>query len=222
MSVQKEINLQSEVIAELTWDDRVDVRNIDVEVDEGDVTLTGTVPTYSQKHAAELDAWIISGVRSVDNRIKIEFPEDFEVPSDSQIRANVEASLMSNSLVDSTKITVKVAAGVVNLEGTQETYYEKAKAEDIALDVRGVIDVRNQITVVPSESLTDEAIGDTIISRLRRSAFVNAENVNVTVQNGIVSLSGKVDGWSAYKIALDSARFTTGVIDVIDNLRIEV
>lgn len=222
MSVQKEINIQSEVIAELTWDDRVDARNIDVEVDGGEVTLTGTVPTYSQKHAAELDAWIVNGVRTVNNQIIIEFPEDFEVPSDSQIRANVEASFMSNSLVDSTKITVKVAAGVVTLEGTQETFYEKAKAEDISLDVRGVVDVKNQITVVPSEKVTDESIADTIISRLKRSAFVNASNVNVTVQNGIVSVSGKVDDWSAYKIALDSARYTMGVIDVIDKLRIKI
>jgi len=56
---------------------------------------------------------------------------------------------------------------------------------------------------------------------ISRNFKVNAENVDVKVQNGEVTLSGTVADWSAYRAVMDAAEFTAGVTDITDNLVIE-
>ncbi|MEO0033425.1 MAG: hypothetical protein RIS94_3183 [Pseudomonadota bacterium] len=55
----------------LTDDWRVDARSITVTVDKGEVTLNGTVPTRPEKHRAEECVERISGVRHVQNNIRV-------------------------------------------------------------------------------------------------------------------------------------------------------
>lgn len=44
--------IRQDVLDELAWDSRVDVANVEVEVDGGTVRLAGTVPHYSARQAA--------------------------------------------------------------------------------------------------------------------------------------------------------------------------
>lgn len=60
-----------EVHEQLTADHQVDARNIEVQVSTGTVTLTGRVVDKMMKYRAEEIAEGISGVKNVDNRIKI-------------------------------------------------------------------------------------------------------------------------------------------------------
>ena len=52
-------------------DDRVRARDIDIAVDEGVVTLTGTQPSRAARDRAEQIAWSTPGVRKVINRIVV-------------------------------------------------------------------------------------------------------------------------------------------------------
>ena len=49
-------HIHQEVLRELRWDSRVDETEVGVEVDQGVVTLTGTVASYPKKLAAQAAA----------------------------------------------------------------------------------------------------------------------------------------------------------------------
>ena len=59
------------VRAALEKDPFVDASQIRVAVKGADVTLTGLVPTESERDMAECDAWYVFGVDRVDNRIEV-------------------------------------------------------------------------------------------------------------------------------------------------------
>jgi osmotically-inducible protein OsmY len=48
-----------------------DAERINVQVEDGKVTLTGTVRALFEKEAAALAAWLAPGITSVDNRIRV-------------------------------------------------------------------------------------------------------------------------------------------------------
>jgi osmotically-inducible protein OsmY len=55
------------------WDSWVDSNKVNVGVDHGVVTLTGTVDSWREKRAAGDDAWDTPGVVDVDNDLKVNF-----------------------------------------------------------------------------------------------------------------------------------------------------
>ena len=67
--------------------------------------------------------------------------------SDSRIREDVCERLTDAGDVDATSIVVAVEGGVVTLTGAARDRAARRRAEDIAGDVRGVIDVLNRLRV---------------------------------------------------------------------------
>jgi osmotically-inducible protein OsmY len=63
--------IQEDVCDRLSDDDRLDATNIEVKVAEGEVILTGSVNDREQKRRAEDLVERISGVRDVENHIKV-------------------------------------------------------------------------------------------------------------------------------------------------------
>lgn len=63
--------IERDILDSLFWDAWVDSRRVNVEVEDGVVTLTGTVRTPTEKRAAEDDAWDIPGVIDVRNELEI-------------------------------------------------------------------------------------------------------------------------------------------------------
>ena len=74
-----DVRLRNSVVKQLDWDPEVDASGIGVAAKEGVVTLTGGVPTYADKLAAERVAKTVRGVRGVANdlevRLKVEFTD---------------------------------------------------------------------------------------------------------------------------------------------------
>jgi hypothetical protein len=67
---------------------------------------------------------------------------------------------------------------------------------------------------------TDAGITTAVKSKLAADDTVKAYQVNVTTENKVVTLEGEVDSAAAETMAIQIARDTDGVTDVIDEIRV--
>ncbi|MFP8489199.1 BON domain-containing protein [Gracilimonas sp. Q87] len=214
--------IREDIENQIAADARIFNSEVNVTVDKGVVTLTGNVPSYRAKTAAGDAARVVPGVIDVINNIMVQYEsKERTVPSDSEITTNVESSLAWDSDIDATDITVTVLDGVVTLEGTIDSIWRKEIAGDIVWNHFGVVDVVNNLTVVPSVDIVNVDTAKSIEENLDRNLNVDASNVNVEVENGTAVLDGTVEGFAAWQAARDAAFYTSGVIAVEDNLTIE-
>ncbi len=209
--------IKKDVIHRLTWDDRVDAAKIIVDVKDGKVTLTGSVPSYLARSAAYDDVWTVRGVRSVVNELSV---KPLKTPSDEEIRTRVEDRLLTSPAFETADIDVEVHNGIVKLKGTVDALWKRTSAETITEGLRGVVDVKNELAVVPTGDFMDEDIARRIIDSLDRDARVDAEDVTVNVRNGIVTLTGTVPDRYAREAAYEAALYTTGVKEIHDQLTV--
>lgn len=89
--------------------------DLDVNVTDNHVILSGSVDTMGQKVRAENIASQLEGVLTLENRIQV--TPDEKTASDSDIRAAIEDELFWSPYVDSDRITVTVANGRALLKG---------------------------------------------------------------------------------------------------------
>lgn len=212
--------IAKDVVDSLYWDSRVDASKVAVTVNEGIVSLSGTVSSYSERAAALEDAWIITGVQDVKNQLQVDFRT--EVPSDSEIKSNIEQAFTWDNDLYPFDIQISVETGWVTLEGTVDAFWKKVRAEDLAFSMRGATKVTNKIVVVPTQTIADEKIAESIVNALDRNVNVNVDNINVAVENGTVALNGTVPSWSAKQAAYDTARYTLGVKEVKDQVAVRL
>lgn len=100
--------IKTRVVEHLHWDDRVDASDVAVTVDAGKAQLSGTVPSYRAKMAAQEDARTVLGIRRIENQLQVQLPPTITAPSDSDIVSNVKSALVWNPDIDYTKIEVNV------------------------------------------------------------------------------------------------------------------
>jgi len=211
-------DIKKDVVDQLYWDDRVDAANVQAEVSERRVTLTGTVPTLAARRAADEDAWAIEGVSAVDNQLNVSFPTGAALPSDESITGRAADTLLWHPDIDSSDITPVVNKGWITLKGSVGSYWQKMLAADLVSTLNGVLGVTNELAVVPSKEITDQSIAEALVAALERNAYVDPGMVNVEVEDGVVTLFGEVPDLMAYRAAIDAARHTVGVINVINKL----
>lgn len=221
IELKTEEKIKKDVVDQLAWDSRVDANDVTVTVDDNVVTISGTVPSYSAMVTAENIAYSVIGVIDVNNQLTVEFPEIFTVPTDSEIKDSVERVLKWNTDIDTTDISVMVDNGVVTLEGSVPSFWQKITTESEAQTVSGVIDVLNKVVVVPTEKIGDEIVGERVMDRIEKNTFADVDNIDVRVENGTVTISGNVSSYAQWKSVYDTAQYTAGVRDIEDNLRIK-
>jgi osmotically-inducible protein OsmY len=185
------------------------------------VRLSGVVPTYTARRAAQQDAWSVAGVVSVENLLDVKYTTGVSLPTDIELKSNVENILRWESSVDTSNIDVTVNSGVVSLEGTVLSYWELRQIEDLVLSVTGTIGLENKLAVVPTENVVDENIAEDIIGAISRNHNVDVDDINVKVKDGKVTLSGTVPNWAAASSAYESALYTGGVKEIENNIVIE-
>jgi osmotically-inducible protein OsmY len=214
--------ITQDVIDALYWDGRVDTADVNVEVRNGRVTLSGTAPTYAARRAVEEDAQAIVGDKGeIENRVTIKPPEGPEVPTDDQLESIVINMLPWDAEIDASDLRAISDAGWVTLKGTVPAYWQKLRAEDVALSVRGVRGVTNELAVVPTKKYEDRKIAEQITAALERNVYANRDEIDIKVDNGVVTLTGTVPDRRAYRVARDTVRHTPGVVDVINELLVE-
>lgn len=218
---RKDEEIKKSVIDSLYWDSRVDASNVNVDIHDQEVTLRGTVGSYSASEAALFDAWRVPGVTKVDNQLLVKFPSKTKLPSDEEIQSNIRNMLLWNDSTRNQDIDVKVQNGKVELDGSVDAYWKKLRAEQIVKDTTGVTDITDRLAVVPTKAIVDDVIAEDIVNAIDRNYAVTVDEIDVRVQDGKVTLSGKVPNRMAIDAALDAACNTFGVKEVIDRLVIE-
>ncbi len=243
--VKSDDDVKAAVERALLFDPRVVGADVAVEVSSGIVTLRGEVDHLKARRAAGQDARNTVGVFNVKNRLKVD-PAIFL--SDDELAGNVREALDREPYIDRYDITVRVVNGAVNLYGHVDSYFEKAVADDVASKVAGVVTVDNNLEVdeyadpyvydpyldawynyefdwytyhMPGKTLKSDArIKEDLQSQLFWSPFVDAEQINIAIEDGVVTLSGDVDSWMEYHSAAENA-LEAGAVWVDNDLNVK-
>jgi|AGTN01.1.fsa_nt_gi Predicted periplasmic or secreted lipoprotein len=209
--------IEEEILKQLRRDARVDEIDIQVAVEGDAAILTGSVASVAARRAAEADASIVPGIRAVDNRLIVR-REGKRGPDDDEIAERIRDSFRWNSTLDNSKIKVTLSGGIVTLEGTVPSLWQKFKAQEIAENTAGVLDVDNVLSVVPAENYADDLITEEVTAAIIRNLRLSPDSFQVLVEDGVVTLLGNVPDLSAYRAAENIAYYVEGVIAVKNDL----
>jgi VCBS repeat-containing protein len=186
-------------------------------MNDGVVTLSGHVRNYAQKLAAEAATRRVKGVRAIAEEIEVRFPEDRKL-ADDQIAKRALDVISWDSTIPKDAFQVKVQHGVVTLTGEADWHFQRDDAESAVRKLSGVKALINEIKIKPKVEATD--IKNRIETALKRNAEVEADAIKVTVQNGRVTLNGKVKAWYERDLAERTAWSAPGVLSVEDRISI--
>lgn len=204
-------DLQKDVQTELNWEPSVNAAHIGVAAKEGVVSLTGHVPSYAEKHAAEKAAKRVYGVRAVANELDVKLPGSSR-RTDEDVAASCLGALKSNYSVPSEVVKVVVNNGWVTIEGQVEWDFQRSAAERSIRYLIGVVGVTNNLTVKPRVSTAD--VKHKIEDAFKRNAELDARRVDVSALDGNVTLRGNVSSWAERNEAQHAAWSAPGVRSV--------
>jgi osmotically-inducible protein OsmY len=219
MSRKTDDRIRHEVLTELEWDSRLDGSDIHVAADHGAVTLTGTVDSYAEKHAAQEAAHRILGVTDVANDLEVKLPEK-HLRSDTAIAHAVRHALEWDVMVPDRRIESTVTDGWVTLDGSVDRLREREDAEAAVRQLTGVQGVLNRITV-SAPSITVEDVCRTVDHVLAQRAHREASGIDVKIRDGVVSLAGKVHSWDEQQAILRAVGHARGIRAIDNRIRID-
>ncbi|VVD34379.1 BON domain-containing protein [Paraburkholderia dioscoreae] len=215
--MKTDTQLQEEVADELAWDPAVSLTDIELEVKDRVVTLSGHPASYAEKLAAEKAAKRVAGVKSVVVKMDIRLPHS-DVRTDEDIATAVRSILKWTVGVSDVNVQVEVDNGWVTLRGRLERAYQRHLAARMINPMRGVTGLSNLIEV--HESPAGDDIGDSIRKALVRHVEREADHIGVSVRDGTVTLTGKVGSYAERSIVRGAAWGAPGVHAVNDDLTI--
>lgn len=147
--------IDGKVEATLLFNGQLNTFDINTDVNDGKVILTGKVGSEVDKRLATELAESIEGVDEVDNRLSVVTPQDYEGNWDTftqdmkdvKIATVIKTRLLLESELSGTDINVDVSQGVVTLAGTVRNPSERDLAVAIAKNTADVSDVKSELSV---------------------------------------------------------------------------
>ena len=137
--------LAHRVVNALAWDVEVPNEKIQAKVEDGWVTLEGTVDWQYQRNAAERAVRYLGGIKGVANQIGI-------APSMSasayDVAQRIKAALHRTAEVEAKRVEVTAKDGKVVLTGSVRSWPERADVERAAWSASGVMAVDDRLAVV--------------------------------------------------------------------------
>jgi osmotically-inducible protein OsmY len=202
----------SVVTSDLRLDPAVSAAPVEVHTAQGIVTLTGSVNDLLAKRRAVRIAKSVRGVLGVIDRIAV----TPEARPDEDIRKAILAALLNDPATESYQVTASVRDAVVTLGGTVGSWPEMQLAQRIAEGVKGVKEVRNEISINYATKRTDEEIAADVRAALHWDIWLEGEPIQVAVKDGRVTLTGTVGSAIALSRA-DWDAWVNGVQSVGDS-----
>ncbi|HUJ09539.1 MAG TPA: BON domain-containing protein [Verrucomicrobiae bacterium] len=225
------------------YDPRVAAFSPDVRVEDGAVILSGVVGDLKAKISAAQDARDVVGVVSVDNLLKV---RRNALPSDAAASQDLKAALLWDPTLDGTSIESTVIHHVAYLSGLVDSGLQRQEAQDLAERTKGVVEVHNHLEVEPTYPIpplrwpdfedrynwpfgwsqipppplkSDAQIRKDIEKAFFWSPFVDRDDIQLRVRDGVATLTGTVEGWVAVKEAQRDA-YKGGASFVINRLHV--
>jgi hyperosmotically inducible protein len=200
-------------------------KNVKTTVQNGEVTLSGTVELYSDKEEADKKAHHRKGVKSVQNLIEVDGPTVDDVELRNKLAEKLAYDRVGYGTTAFNALTIGVQNGVVTLGGVAYGPTDKDSALSLAANYPGVKDVVDNIEVAPTSPMDDrirlaEARAIYGAAQLNKYALDPAKPIRITVVNGNVTLSGVVDSQADKDVANIRANGVPGVFKVINNLQV--
>ncbi len=199
-----DLEIESEIKEALKWSEMVNDGLIVVDVKNGRVNLSGIVGSAAEKRNASWKSWV-AGVKFVDDsKLNVEW-----WAKDDDLRVNKNVSITDEDIEDAIKdsafydpriysfnIEPSVSAGWVTLRGTVNNFKAKKAAENLANNTLGVDGVINRVKVKGKLPPSDAEIEKKIESSLTINSITEPWQIETTVNDGIVTLSGTVDSYT--------------------------
>src|SRR5271166_488459 len=141
---------------------------------------------------------------------------------DHLVESDVREGLDWDPLLDDSRIVVKVKDGRVTLSGAVYTYPEIVRASQDAGDVRGVIEVDNELLVgLAGGAVADVEVAEDCVDALDADRFVPKGSVTPLVTDGWVTLGGQVRRHFQKVAAQYAVGKVDGVLGITNNLVID-
>lgn len=143
--------------------------------------------------------------------------------SDMEIKENILDAFEFEPSLDAASIGVAVDQGVVTLTGHVPTYGQKLKAEELAMGIRGVKAIAQELEVRPigTHLTADDEIASRVLHVLRWGTTLPPDAVKVKVQAGWLTLSGSVEWNYQREAAARAVRDMAGVKGVTNAIVIQ-
>jgi len=135
-----ELALEAVTALEANWE--VPKEKVEIKVEDGWVTLSGTLHWNFERVAAKESVARLVGVKGVFNKIQIN-----PASKDKIEQKSIERALEWNGSLDDAEIQVSVKGDDVTLSGMVDSWYSKDEAERIAWKTPGVRSVSNELFI---------------------------------------------------------------------------
>ncbi len=219
---QNDQQVQAEVLKAL---DKKQFKNVKADVNQGVVTLTGTVDLYSQKEDADRKVRHRKNVKGVQDQIEVAGPQVEDTTLRNKLAEQLAYYRVGYGTTAFNALTIGVENGVVTLGGVAYGPTDKAAAVSLVENTPGVRDVIDDIEVAPTSPFDDqirlaEARAIYGAPQLNKYALDPAKPIRITVINGNVTLSGVVDSQADKDVAGIRANGVPNVFKVTNNLQV--
>jgi hyperosmotically inducible protein len=200
-------------------------KDVKSSVQDGVVTLTGSVELYSDKEDADKRAHHRKNVKAVQNMIEVAGTAVDDVQLRNKLAEKLAYDRVGYGTTAFNALTIGVQNGVVTLGGVAYGPTDKDSALSLVANYPGVKDVVDNIEVAPTSPMDDrirlaEARAIYGAAQLNKYALDPAKPIRITVVNGNVTLSGVVDNQADKDVANIRANGVPGVFKVINNLQV--
>jgi hyperosmotically inducible protein len=214
--------IQADVVKTL---DNKRFKDVKSSVQNGVVTLTGTVDVYSAKMDADNRAHHRKNVKGVENLIQVVGPTVEDMTLRDKLAEKLAYDRVGYGTTAFNSFTIGVENGAVTLGGTAYGPSDRDSALSLVENYPGVKDVIDNIEVAPVSPLDDrirlaEARAIYGFPQLNKYAIDPAKPIRITVVNGNVTLSGVVDNQADKDVANIRANGVPGVFKVVNNLQV--
>ena len=210
--------LEKEILDAMHMNSLLRRAEVGVIANDGIVTLTGMVESYTRKLAAENAAKKVPGVKAIIEQIAVD-PGKSDKKTDAEIAAEILHAFTWNIDVPGERVKIIVEDGWVSLEGELEWTIQREAVKKAVYHVPGVKGIHNHIKI-KSEKV--DAVEKADIERaLAGISIFNDDQISVKVNRNDVTLTGVVHSLLEKDMAEQIAMKAAGVERVTNDLVIQ-